>query len=340
MRPALAFLILFTSAALAQAPAREAFPSDYTPSACAPTSVCKSFNQSQFAEVAALRGYDIGQEWVDAHWKELTEALRPSCTKVATCFATAGNHFTFCNDILQDEVYRVCERYEPGSTDRTKCDFFIRTWWAGADRRSREPWEAAQACAATQASAERTLLTWMVPEKIDASYKGTFIIHALDSETRVPVQARVHVQSKEPIYAEDATDGLPTTSLRVPWQPKLTRIPNANGHRDVAPPEVRVEAAGYRTVTFRLPVDVPTMKVEMTPPPKKLKKGRNTVTIVARDAATGELVEARVMGGYAVLGKTNEPFELELTKGQKRPEIWVTSLYDRYSDVVVAPAGK
>jgi hypothetical protein len=121
----------------------------------------------------------------------------------------------------------------------------------------------------------------------------------------------------------------------------LTRIPNANGHRDVAAPEVRVEAPGYRTVTFRLPVDVPQMSVEMTPSLKKLKPGKNTVTIVARDTATGQPVEARVMGGgYTVLGKTNEPFELELVRGQKRPEIWVTSLYDRYSDVVVAPAGK
>jgi hypothetical protein len=80
------------------------------------------------------------------------------------------------------------------------------------------------------------------------------------------------------------------------------------------------------------------MTVTMDPDPSKLKRGKNTVTITARDAATGTPVEARVMGGSSVLGKTNVPFELEIVKGQKRPEIWVTSLYDRYNDVVVVSA--
>lgn len=344
MRSLLAILILLTPAALADISAREPFPADYKPSPCAaPSKVCQSFNQSQMAEVAAIRGFDIGQEWVDAHWKELTDAIQPSCAKVATCFAAPGSDFMFCNDILQDEVFSVCNRFPEGSTDRTKCGFFIRTFWAGHDRRSKEPWTEAQACTAAQASAgsaERTFEHWIVPAKIGPGYQGSFIIYAIDSETRVPVRAKLHVQTKEPIYAEDSPDGLPTTFYRVPWKPKLMRVPNARGHRDVVPPEVRIEAPGYRSVTLRLPIDVPVMTLEMSPPVAKLKHGKNTVTIVARDASTGEPVEARVMGGHAVLGKTNEPFELELVQGRKRPEIWVTSLYDRYSDVVVARAGK
>jgi hypothetical protein len=78
------------------------------------------------------------------------------------------------------------------------------------------------------------------------------------------------------------------------------------------------------------------MKVEMKP--AKLRRGKNIVTITAVDSVTGKPVEARVMGGERVLGKTNQPFEIEITG--KRPEIWVTNLYDRYSDVVVAPADK
>lgn len=82
------------------------------------------------------------------------------------------------------------------------------------------------------------------------------------------------------------------------------------------------------------------MTVKMDPDPSELAPGTHTVTISAHDAATGEPVEARIMGGHHVLGKTNVPFELTIAKGEKRPEIWVTSLYDRYDDVVVAAAEK
>jgi hypothetical protein len=122
----------------------------------------------------------------------------------------------------------------------------------------------------------------------------------------------------------------------VPWKPKPVRVPNAAGHKDVLPPAVTLQAPGYRTVTFRLPMEIPSMKVTMSP--AKLRRGKNTVTVTAVDAATGKPVEARVMGGQLVLGKTNVPFELEVVG--KAPEIWVTSLYDRYNDVVVAPGGK
>jgi hypothetical protein len=101
-------------------------------------------------------------------------------------------------------------------------------------------------------------------------------------------------------------------------------------------PEVRIEAPGYRVESFRVPVEVPVMKVTMKP--AKLKRGKNSVTITAIDSITGKPVEARVMAGEIVAGKTNAPFQLEISG--KRPEIWITNLYDRYSDVVVAPAEK
>jgi hypothetical protein len=74
----------------------------------------------------------------------------------------------------------------------------------------------------------------------------------------------------------------------------------------------------------------------MTPSPDQLKPGKNIITVTARDAATGKPVEARVMAEDMAVGETNKPFELQLTRRDKRPEIWVTSLFDRYSDVVVA----
>jgi hypothetical protein len=334
----LAILLVLAVPALAES--RKAFPDDFVPSPCASAAeVCTTFNQSQFADYAALRGFDIGQEWADAHWRELGEALAPACAKLATCYAT--NDPRVCNDIVAEEVYATtCDRYPEGSVDREKCAFFVRIYLVGVERKSREAWQKIRECAKAQpaAAGERTLEWWLSPAKIDANYEGSFRVFAIDSKTRVPVLARVHMDVKPTVYANDAPGGLPTTFYAVPWKAKLVRVPNDEGHRDVVPPEVRLEAPGYEPVTFRLPMDIPTMTITMEPAATALEPGKHTVTIRALDAATGEPVEARVMGGEHVLGKTNVPFELEVPKDGKRPEIWVTSLYDRYDDVVVVPA--
>ncbi len=341
MSRTLAILLILAGPALAQS--RQPYPDDYEPSRCATAApVCKTFTQSQFADIAAIRGFDIGQEWVDAHWRELSEALAPACAKIATCFAAPGNDSTFCNDIVSQEVFATtCNRYPQGSVDREKCSFFVRVYLFGHDRNSSEPWKKIQECAKAETTGgERTFEWWVSPASFGTDYPGSFTVYAIDSVTRVPVRAKVHIQSKQQVYAPDAPNGLPTTFYPVPWKPRLARVPNAQGHQDVAAPRVRIEAPGYRTATFPLPMTVPAMTVKMEPDPSKLKRGKNTVTITARDAATGEPVEARVMAGSTVLGRTNVPLELEIVKGQKRPEIWVTNLYDEYSDVVVVPAEK
>jgi hypothetical protein len=336
----LAVLLVLAVPALAET--RAVYPDDYKASPCATDTACKTFRQSQFADIAALRGWDIGQEWVDAHWSELSAALAPACAKIATCFATASNSSTFCSDVVAEEVFATtCDRYPAGSQDRTKCTFFVRTYLAGHDRNSAAPSKKVRACAKElPATGERTLEWWMSPATIGPDYDGSFRVYAIDSETRVPVLARVIVDVKQKVYAEDAPSGLPSTFYRVPWKGKLVRVANAAGHRDVVAPQVRIEAAGYKTVTFQLPMTIPTMNVTMHPDPSQLQPGTNRVTISATDAITGEPIEARVMGGSAILGKTNIPFDLTIAKDQKLPEIWVTNLYDRYSDVVVAPASK
>ena len=338
MRPIFAILLLLAPALFAHEP----FPAKYTPSPCATPEVvervARSFPQQEISQIAALRGYDVGQEWVDAHWTELNDALRPVWAKAATCYVTGANDNLFCNDVAQIEAFALCDRYPEGSKDREKCMFAMTAILAGQDHNSKEAWTALRSCAEQNRPAgERPLEWWVEPATFGAGYPGYFTVFAIDRETRVPVQALLKIQSPKQIYADDVPNGLPTTYYRVPWKTiQLARMPNAQGHRDVVAPEVRIEAPGYRTVSFRLPVEVPVMKLAMKP--ARLKRGKNTVTITAVDAATGKPVEARVMGGQRVLGKTNEPFELVVTG--KRPEIWVTSLYDRYSDVVVVPAEK
>jgi hypothetical protein len=78
----------------------------------------------------------------------------------------------------------------------------------------------------------------------------------------------------------------------------------------------------------------------MTPEPAALRTGTNRITVSTVDTVTGKPVEMRVMAGDRVVGDSNMPIELVLEKGAKRPEIWLTSLFDMYSDVVIAPAAK
>ena len=333
----LTLILLVAPLALAQPAARETFPSDYKASPCASgEKACQSFERTKMGGVAGLRGWELQQTWVNAHWDELVTAMRPACSKLGTCFSTPGNGWLFCNEVVKNDLYSVCDRYPSDSTDHRQCFFFVRIYFVGLGLASKPAWKEMQDCGVKAASAgERTLETWMVPAAIGPDYPGSFTVYAIDSETRVPVYARVHIQSETPIYAKDVPDGLPTTFYSVPWTLKLVRVPNAEGHRDLAPPEVVVEAPGYRPVKFTLPVEIPKMTVAMDPPRSQLKPGKNTVTITAHDAATGAPVEARVMGGTRVLGRTNEPFVLELERGKTPPEIWVTSLFDTYCDIVV-----
>src|SRR5262249_52995892 len=153
------------------------------------------------------------------------------------------------------------------SKDWEKCEYFVRTYLTGHDRQSRKPWTAIQECAKSQpAGGERTFDWWMVPETFGPDYNGGFRIYATDSGTHVPLQAFVRMDVK-PQVTSDVPGGEPTTFYKIFWKPKLARVPNAEGHRDVVPPEVRLEAPGYKTVAFRMPIEIPKMTVTMEPAP-------------------------------------------------------------------------
>jgi hypothetical protein len=131
---------------------------------------------------------------------------------------------------------------------------------------------------------------------------------------------------------------LATAGYAAVWRAGLKKVTNADGHRDLVTPTVTLQATGYEPLVLPIVIDAPKAVIEMKPSAAELKSGENTIIITARDAATGKDVEMRVMAGDRAIGKTNRPLQLSLEKGKKHPEIWVTSLFDRYSDQVVAKA--
>ena len=327
-------LLLLALPAIAQGPVREAFPSDYKPSPCAadPAAVCKSFERSRIASYAALfRGFDLKQTWVDSHWDEMMKLFAPLCTKIANCFPVKDNTWVFCIDLMRDDFINTCERFPKGSDDRSQCRMLAITFVTGIAGIS-DLHKAAQECAAAQPSTgPHRLEAWVRPEKMDLDYNGELTVFAYDAETHLPVRASLSVDAGK----LTRTDGPAAAGSILKWRAGLKRVPNAQNHRDVVLPTATLEATGYEPLTIHFPVEVPTVNVTMTPPAAQLKPGPNTITVTTVDSITGKPVERRVMAPEQVITRL-DPLQLELAAGQKRPEIWVTSLFDRYSDVVVA----
>ncbi len=341
MKKTLAVLLLLATSAVAQTTTRrEEYPSDYKPSPCAPATeeTCKSYTAAKLREAAGTyRAFHIDDKWLTAHWAELSAAYTPLCAKMANCMTIRDNTWQYCRDIMRDDFLAVCDRFPKGSDDAENCGMASLTYFIGLNSHQHLQ-EQAHACAAEQPPGpQRTLAAWVSPEKIPLDFKGELHVYAYDAESHIPVRALLEIDSGKIRSIEGP---VPKTGYPNLWTARLKRAPRADGHSDVVLPTVTLKATGYKPLTFKLNMDLPRMNVTMTPPADQLKVGKNVVTINARDAATGAPVEARVMAGNMVVGRTNQPLELELTERDRLPEIWVTSLYDRYSDAVVVKGAK
>jgi hypothetical protein len=336
-------LLLAAPAALAgrATTGQQQFPNDYKPHPCAPPAACSTLQQHDIVATASvLKGYKLRQEWVDKHWGEMMELIRPTCAKLGTCYATAGNGSVFCMDLLFPEFWGICDRYPAGSEMAIQCSLFMRIYTFRADLRDKKMWKDAQACAKANAplgTSPRTMEVSISPEKIGDDYDGKFVVFALDAETRVPIQALVSMPDTR--LSARSQGGKPWTNYELKWPIEFVRVPNADGHTDLKAPEITVIADGYAPVTLAMPVTPGRAIVEPTPNVDTLGPGKHRVTFNARDEATGKPVELRIMFGETILGNTNQPLTLQVPRG-KRPEIWATSLFHRYHDVVVLPAEK
>ena len=341
MTRTIAALFLLTLAVSLHATTPQMFPDDYKPSNCQLKGLCETFDRASITGAGArMQSYTgLRETWIDEHLPKLLQDIKPYCAKMATCYATPGNTSMFCNDVVLTLMMDVCDQFKD-KDNHEQCFMTMRTVATGIDLKAWPVWEEAQKCGKANAPAGqplRQLELVMTPKTIPLDFNGKFVIYAFDKETRVPLKAAIQVE-EEILYAKEAPDGSPTTSYALPWKAKLRHVTNAAGYTEVVAPKITVSREGYETVTFPMPLEIRPMVASMTPPVEQLKRGKNTVTIKVTDQKTGEPVDARVMIGQRDVAEANVPFELELKKGEKREEIWVRSSWERYSDVVVAPA--
>ncbi|MFZ2492757.1 MAG: hypothetical protein WA208_14850 [Thermoanaerobaculia bacterium] len=343
--PILALLLLAASSlAASEGGLAKPFPDDYQPQPCAVANSGTSFDRATFvAQAARMRGItSLTSAWLTAYWDEMHEALAPIADKSAACFTSPGATFTFCNDAVVPEMKATCDRFPAGSSDRNQCTAFVDAFASGRDQRSLQWWKQSQECAraaGTLTVRQQTPIVWTEPATIPPNYDGLITFYAVDPQTRLPVQALVTVEGQK-IYTSSAPIGMPTTYYPFKWPVKLKRVENSDGHRDVIAPTVTVSSEWYPRVTLPMPVTITRMSASMTPPADQLRRGTNVVTVTTVDAECGKPVEARVMMGDVVIGESNRPVTIEIPKNGRRADIWVTSLFNTHSDVVVAPARK
>ena len=335
MRRFLIAALLLSTPAFAQRPI---FPDDYKPSACAPANACLGYPESGFRGAgASFFGYDLDVAWMQAHQTELRAAFEPWCRKLASCLPVPNNPVWFCTDMLRTQVRHICdEKYRDIHThDSEQCLEFADIFSLGVDQHAAPFSKAAHECSAkTPVQHTKPPEVWMVPDPVPYGYRKDVVIYALDPDTHVPVYAKIKIEDHI-LYAPSNPAGELASYYPFQMPFHFLRVPNADGHRDVVAPMVTVAADGYPEVKFRLNTPTPKkVTVEMTPPASKLHRGENKVTVTT--SVDGRPVEMRVMAGERAVGESNQPITIDWPKGEKRPEIWVTSMFNRYNDVVVA----
>ena len=336
MRLLLVLLLVAAPLSAYEPSPRQPYPDDYVPSPCAASAdaMCGGVKKVDFANLAfRFRGVTIAHDWIDDHWEEMKASFAPLCRKMTNCYTIRGNTTVWCQDMFRHEFVTTCDRFPDGSRDREQCVMFATVYFITIPVKA-DLFRASQECAQRNGDwSSGALEAWVSPSEVFLDSEATFTVHAIDAKRRIPVRASIASDGGGDLAPIE--NFYPTTAIPMKWQRKLKRVPNAAGHSDVVPPTLTIQAEGYEPVTLTIPVKVPQVTLEMIPPAAALHEGVQTVTIRACDTATGDPVEMRVMGGNTILGRTNEPFELTI-QGE-RPEIWVTSLFDLYSDAVVVP---
>jgi len=347
MKNVIAFILLLSAAHVYAADeTRNPFPDDFTPTTCATVS-CSSYAESEMTSAAAaFLGLSLDVKWVHNHLAELEPEFEKLCRKMTSCFATPPNNKLFCLDVLSREFRTICDRRFP--KERSEVDFHacyetVETYLLGLDQRMQPRFDETRKCAEQNdpVRADKTLDVWIVPSEVKQPAKLVPMrVYAIDRQTRVPIFADMAIEGQK-VYAPANPTGALAAGYPFQWPVKFARVKNAAGHEDSIGPTVTLTAAGYPSVSFRLNVEVPRVVVSMEPAAQSLRPRKvHRVTVTVKDALTGEPVTGSVMGGRLIVGATNQPFELDLRKRDKRPEIWITDLSNSAGDYVVAPAGK
>src|SRR5712691_11645558 len=149
-RTAAALLFLLAATVVAAQQPRETFPSDFTPHPCAPENSFQSFAYDDLPSAASsYLGLHLDSAWLQAHYEEMLKLFAPAGRKHATCLASPGRNFLFCDDIISTDLRQACAKHFPRASsprDWEQCEMFMEVFALGVDRHAKAIWTKAQAC--------------------------------------------------------------------------------------------------------------------------------------------------------------------------------------------------
>lgn len=285
-------------------------------SACERADICDAPAARRYPSLARSIGITVDAAWIEANIESIHASFAPGCEAFGNCLSVWGNSVDFCRLRFTVGLRAECEKTYDISKDlrgwqqcRAVADVFSMRQIMAANA----AWPALQECAAGEAGAAGVASPVVRIEPADPApgVATELVVEAYQPGTGYPMYGLISIggtrmgETFQPVhYAlrfEPVTDEWGRITLRTP---EVLVEPNpARGSN--APPFAAVRAA-FATA-------IPETVLSFEPPPAEWKSGANVIRVTARDAASGEALEGRILKSGDVLGDVGEPVTIVLS---------------------------
>lgn len=291
------------------------------PSECVPERICRRPDVSEFLQTATILGAPLKEDWIEQYAPMLFQRFSNPCKSYARCLAVWGNSIEFCQANLKHEIFAECDSLFDRATagpDAYSCRTLANIYSIAQATDSKAAWNQAQACA--RAKAEAAGLDVRMPQpRVDVEPKAPRPGEA------TPVTVRVFDADGDPVMGLVRIAGIERgrTFTPIPYGFSFEKSWDDEGRTTLTPPSVVVHAPPVRAggrppfepVTIRFETQPDSVRLEVTPPVGKWKKGRNKVRVVAFDAVSGAVVPGKLKTIGGMLGPSGATVEIRLEKG-------------------------
>ncbi|MCM2316819.1 MAG: hypothetical protein NDJ92_16855 [Thermoanaerobaculia bacterium] len=291
------------------------------PSECVPERICRRPEVSALLQTATLLGTDLKEDWIEQYAPMLLQRFSRPCKSYARCLAVWGNSIEFCQANLKHEIFAECDSLFDRATagqDAYSCRTFANIYSIAQASDSEAVSKEAQACSRAKSEAAGPVARRPQPRVVvepKAPRPGddtTVIVRSFDGDGD-PVMALVRIAGVE----------RGRTFTPMPYGFSFDKSWDDEGRTTLTPPAVVVYAPparpggppAFEPVTMSFETRPRTVRLEVTPPVERWKKGSNRVRVVAVDAVSGTEVQGRLKTIGGMLGPSGATVEIRLEKG-------------------------
>lgn len=292
--------------------------SPFPASACDLVDLCEAPPTRRYPSLARSIGITLDPGWVDEHIESIHESFKPGCKSFGKCLSVWGNPVDFCRLLFTIELRHECEKTFAMDEDLRgwqQCRAVADIFSMAQNRPADQAWSELQACAAEEAG------DGGVPSPVIS-------LDPPDPQPGVNVQAMVESFDPEtgrPMWGLVTVDGtlVGPTFQRFSYVFRFAPEKDDLGRISMRPPTIVVSASPapgsnappFAPVVERFDTLIPGTMLEFDPPSSNWRAGANEVRVVARDEASGVVLEGRILAPGKVLGEAGEILTIELRPG-------------------------